>query len=285
MFVDLPRARIFFDVVGSKLAPAGPAMVEKPSFIVLHGGPGYDHSTLRPYFDRFADTHQVIYLDHRGNGRSTGELADLTLDRWADDIADFCTALGIVKPAVLGQSFGGMVAMHYAVRHPDGPAKLILSSTAARMRYDVTLETFARLGGPEAVAVAQANWSNPTSETFAAYERTCLPLYNPDPAPDPPTPDARAAMDRAIRKREVTVHFFANELQHMDLRPSLGAIACPVLVVACGQDPITPVVCGEELAAAIGDKARLRMFPHCGHGSYRDDPDETERMLRAFLAD
>jgi proline iminopeptidase len=280
MFVDLPRARIFFDVVGSQLAPAGPAMVQKPTFIVLHGGPGYDHSTLRPYFDRFADSHQVIYLDHRGNGRSTGELADLTLDRWADDIADFCQALGIVKPAVLGQSFGGMVAMHYAVRHPDGPAKLILSSTAARMRYDVTLETFARLGGDEAVAVAQANWDNPSSETFAAYERTCLPLYNPDPAPD-----ALAAMQRAIRKREVTVHFFANELRHMDLRPSLSAITCPVLVVACGQDPITPVVCGEELAAAIGDRAQLRVFPHCGHGSYRDDPDETERMLRAFLAD
>lgn len=280
MFIDLPRARIFFDVVGSQLAPAGPAMVEKPTFIVLHGGPGYDHSTLRPYFDLFADTHQVVYLDHRGNGRSSGELADLNLDRWADDIADFCKALGISKPAVLGQSFGGMVAMHYGARHPDGPAKLVLSSTAARMRYDVTLETFARLGGDEAVAVARANLDNPGDETFARYEQVCLPLYNPNPAPD-----AAAAMQRAIRKREVTVHFFSEELRHLDLRPSLAAIACPVLVVACGQDPITPVVCGEELVAAIGDKARLRVFAHCGHGSYRDDPGETERMLRAFLAE
>jgi pimeloyl-ACP methyl ester carboxylesterase len=280
MFIDLPRARIFFDVVGSHLAPAGPAMAEKPTFLVLHGGPGFDHSTLRPYFDRFADSHQVVYLDHRGNGRSTGDLADLTLDRWADDIADFCTALGIVKPAVLGQSFGGMVAMHYAARHPAGPDRLILSSTAARMRYDVTLETFARIGGDEAVAVARANFADPTAETFAAYERMCLPLYNPAPSPE-----AAEAMARAIRKRAVTLHFFANELRDMDLRPSLGIIACPVLVVACGQDPITPVVCGEELAAAIGDNARLRVFDHCGHGSYRDGPDETERMLRAFLAE
>lgn len=279
MFIDLPRARIFFDVVGSQLTPAGTAMVQKPSFLVLHGGPGWDHSALRPYFDRFADTHQVVYLDHRGNGRSTGDLADLNLDRWADDIADFCAALGIVKPAVLGQSFGGMVAMHYGARHPEGPAKIILSSTAARMRYDVTLETFARLGGDAAVAVAQANFANPSADTFAQYEQVCLPLYNPAPSPE-----AAEAMKRSIRKRAVTVHFFAGELRDMDLRPSLAAITCPVLVVACGQDPITPVVCGEELAEAIGSNAQLRVFEQCGHGSYRDNPDETEAMLRAFLA-
>ncbi len=279
MFIDLPRARIFFDVVGAQLAPGAEGMVERPTFIVLHGGPGFDHSTLRPYFDRFADTHQVIYIDHRGNGRSTGDFADMTLDRWADDIADFCKALGIIRPVVLGQSFGGMVAMHYAARHPDGPTKLILSSTAARMRYDVTLEVFARLGGDEAVAVARANLDNPSTETFDAYTRVCLPLYNPNPAPD-----AAAAMNRAIRKQDVTIHFFKNELRDMDLRPALSAIQCPVLVIASGHDPITPVICGEELAEAIGERARLEVFPDCGHGSYRDDPVGTEKVLRGFLA-
>ena len=46
-------------------------MVKRPTLIVLHGGPGFDHASLRPYFDRFSDSHQVIYLDHRGNGRFT----------------------------------------------------------------------------------------------------------------------------------------------------------------------------------------------------------------------
>ena len=254
-------------------------MDQRPTLICLHGGPGFDHTTLRPYFDRFADTHQVIYLDHRGNGRSSGAFADMTLDQWADDIAHFCTALGIAKPVVLGQSFGGMVAMHYAARHPHLPAKLVLSSTAARMRYDVTQEVFARIGGDEAVAVARAMLDNPTPENFARYDKVCLPLYNPNPSPD-----AAAAAKRVIRKDDVTVHFFRNELQAMDLRPALSAIQCPVLVIASGHDPITPVVCGEELAAAIGDNAWLELFPHCGHGSYRDDPAGTEAVLRAFLA-
>lgn len=281
MFIDLARCRLFFDVVGPGLA-AGPAdMAQRPTLICLHGGPGFDHTTLRPYFDRFADTHQVIYIDHRGNGRSSGDFADMTLDQWADDVAHFCTALGIEKPVVLGQSFGGMVAMHYAARHPHGPSKLVLSSTAARMRYDVTLQVFARLGGDEAVQVARAMLDNPSAETFARYEQVCLPLYNPKPKPDAA---AAAAASRVIRKDAVTVHFFKNELQTMDLRPSLSAIACPVLVIASGHDPITPTVCGEELAAAIGTQARLELFPHCGHGSYRDDPAGTEAVLRTFLA-
>ncbi|GAA0283778.1 hypothetical protein GCM10009127_26500 [Alteraurantiacibacter aestuarii] len=279
MFIQLDRARIFFDTAGSQLMPGPEGMEPRPTLLVLHGGPGFDHSTLRPYFDRFADTHQVIYLDHRGNGRSTGDFADMHLDRWADDIADFCAALGIEKPVVLGQSFGGMVAMHYAARHPHGPSKLILSSTAARMRYDHTLAIFEKLGGAEAVEVARANWEQPSKESFARYTSVCLPLYNRNPATDP-----AAAMNRAIRKDEVTIHFFKGELQDMDLRPQLAAITCPTLILAGTEDPITPVICAQELAEAFAGRAQLEVFEGCGHGSYRDDPEGSERVLRAFLA-
>src|SRR5579871_1728721 len=120
MFIELDDAKIFFDVAGSKLAIDGERMAERPTLIVMHGGPGFDHASMRPYFDRFADTHQVIYLDHRGNGRSTGERPSWTLAQWGDDIHAFCQALGIEKPVVLGQSFGGMVAMSYGARHPEG---------------------------------------------------------------------------------------------------------------------------------------------------------------------
>ena len=143
MFIDVGSARLFFDVVGESLDAETSNMAQRPTLILLHGGPGYDHSTLRPYFDRYSDTHQLIYLDHRGCGRSTGEKETWHLDQWAEDIAIFCSTLGISSPVVFGQSFGGMVAMHYAVRHPKGISKLILSSTAAQFRLDetVTFET------------------------------------------------------------------------------------------------------------------------------------------------
>ena len=134
MQIDVGGARLFFDTVGSKLAIAGEAMAERPTLIVMHGGPGFDHSGMRPYFDRFADTHQVLYLDHRGNGRSTGAPETWTLAQWGRDVKALCDALGIERPHVYGNSFGGMVAMSYAAQFPDHPAKLILSSTAARMQ-------------------------------------------------------------------------------------------------------------------------------------------------------
>src|SRR5450432_4361616 len=98
MYLTVNGAPLFFDTVGAHLAIDGERMAERPTLLVLHGGPGFDHSLMRPYFDRFADTHQVIYLDHRGNGRSGGESKDWTLPQWGDDIAGLCAALGIDKP-------------------------------------------------------------------------------------------------------------------------------------------------------------------------------------------
>src|SRR5689334_3214914 len=181
MFANVNGTRIFFDTVGSKLDIDGERMREKPSLIVMHGGPGFDHSTLRPYFDRFADTHQVIYIDHRGNGRSTGEPPTWNLAQWGDDVKTFCDALGIDKPHVYGNSFGGMVAMSYASRHPDHPGKLILSSTAARMNLRVTFEMMEQKGGKRAREIAERFWARPDETSRDEYMAVCMPLYNPKP--------------------------------------------------------------------------------------------------------
>ena len=278
MHIQLDTARIFFDTVGPKLQPEGPDMVERPTLLVLHGGPGFDHSTLRPHFDRYADAFQVVYLDHRGCGRSTGAPETHTLDQWADDIAAFCATLGIEAPVVFGQSFGGMVAMHYAARHPDGVSKLILSSTAAQFRLDATVEVMRQLGGAAAAEIAETFFSDPTPEGYEAYGEACLPLYSQS------QPGGGADFrSRAISRPEVGVAFFRDEMMEMDLRAGIAAIKCPTLVLAGGRDPVTPVVCSEEIATAIGANAQLEVFPDCGHGVHRDDPDGAERVMRAFL--
>jgi proline iminopeptidase len=177
MRVQVGDVRLFFDVEGAKWVPDGPEMRERPTLILLHGGPGFDHSSFKPLFSALADTAQVVYLDHRGNGRSDRSTEDRwTLDRWGDDVRAFCEALEIERPVVLGQSFGGMVAMAYAARHPDHPARLILSSTSAKMRLERVLGAFERLGGEEARAAASAYWSDPGGETLADYARVCFPL-------------------------------------------------------------------------------------------------------------
>jgi proline iminopeptidase len=282
MRVAVNGASIFFDTVGPELAVAGETMAERPTLIVMHGGPGFDHATMRPYFDRFADTHQVVFIDHRGNGRSTGAPETWTLDQWGDDVKGFCDALGIVRPVVYGNSFGGMVAMAYAARHPDHPGRLILSSTAARLRLDETDRLIEARGGAEALAICRRFWTAPDEQVMRDYTRVCIPLYNP---PGQDSAAQAVAMRRAIMRPEVTARFILGEMRTMDLRPGLRALACPTLITAGGYDPITPVVCAEEiLAACPAGVARLEVVPGAGHGIHRDAPEAAEALYRRFLA-
>ena len=279
MLVDVGSARLFFDVVGESLNATTPKMEKRPTLILLHGGPGYDHSTLRPYFDRYSDTHQLIYLDHRGCGRSTGAQETWYLDQWADDLAVFCESLGIGSPIVFGQSFGGMVAMHFAARHPARLSKLILSSTAAQFRLDETVKKMRELGGDRAAEVSHQFFSNPSQAAYDTYGEVCLPLYS-----NPNTLEASAFRERAIERPEVALHFFADEMATMDMRAEIANITCPTLVIGGTLDPVTPTLCSQVITDSIGENACLQMFEGCGHGPHRDDPDGAEKVVRHFLA-
>lgn len=125
--------RLYFDVAGMGLVPEGPLMRERPTLLCLHGGPGFDHSLLKSALAPLADTAQVVFLDHRGQGRSDRSAPDRwNLDTWIEDVVDFCGALELEHPVVLGQSFGGVVALGVAIRHPDLVARLIVSSSIGR---------------------------------------------------------------------------------------------------------------------------------------------------------
>ena len=72
MHVRVNGVRLYFDVEGSGLVVQGGRMRERPTLLLLHGGPGaFDHSMYKPAFSAIADTAQIVYLDHRGNGRWT----------------------------------------------------------------------------------------------------------------------------------------------------------------------------------------------------------------------
>ena len=148
MHITVNGARLFFDVDGEGLTPDGPRMRQKPTLLLLHGGPGGDHGVFKPAFTPLRDVARLVYLDHRGNGRS--EYTDpetWNLPQWGNDIRAFCDTLGIIRPIVLGYSFGGFVAQSYATRHPNHLAGLILLSTSPKIEREEIYDTFERLGG------------------------------------------------------------------------------------------------------------------------------------------
>ncbi|MBP6901992.1 MAG: alpha/beta hydrolase [Burkholderiaceae bacterium] len=273
--------RLFVDVEGPAWVPDGPALREKPTLIVLHGGPGYDHSGFKPAFSALADLCQIVYLDHRGHGRSERRPShEWTLDCWADDVVRVCDTLGITRPIVLGQSFGGFVAQRYLARHPDHPAKVVLSSTSAAMNLERKLAMFERLGGPLAREAARGFWTAPNADTWAAYQQACMALYNTNAAVRG-DPQARA---RTIFHEPILFHFAGGEMQAMDLAPGLAAARCPVLVMAGTQDPVCPLADARDIFDALPAEWRQwAEFTASGHGAWRDEPEAAFAALRRFI--
>ena len=273
-----PGIRLFVDIEGLGLVPDGCQLREKPSLVLIHGGPGFDHTAFRPFFSRFTDLAQVVYFDLRGHGRSDPRPAEeWTFDTFADDVVRLCDALGIVKPIVLGQSFGGFVAQRYLARHPAHPGKVVLSSTSHHFGLERKVAGFGRLGGPVAAAATRAFWEQPGPDTWAPYEQHCRHLYNTRPK----HPDAAGWMQF---KPEILFTHTRGELRHMNLLPGLAAVQCPVLVMAGEEDPVTPVEDAEDIVAALPPQwVQFARFPGVGHGPWRDDPEATERVLRGFL--
>lgn len=276
MRVRVGDVRLHFEVIGERLVPDGPALRERPTMILLHGGPGFDHNSLRPHLAPLADVAQLVFLDHRGQGRSDESTPDRwNLDTWIDDVAGFCDVLGIERPIVFGHSFGGMVALGVAIRHPELLSKLVVSNSAAKFRPDRALEMFERLGGGEARAAAADYFARPSEDMLERFMEVCYPLYGTVP----PDPEARA---RIVARPAVGVHYFSDEINTYDWFPELDCIACPTLILAGELDPITPVAGHEELAEAVAG-ARLEVLENAGHAPWRDRPAETLDLIRAFV--
>ena len=213
----------------------------------MHGGPGFDHSGFRPDFDAFADIAQVIYIDHRGNGRSVAEPASTwTLAQWGDDVRGLCDALGIEKPIVFGQSFGGMVAQSYATRHPDHPRA---SSSRARRRgwiFDASLDLFEKKGGAEARAIAERFWTRGQRRGIRHLHARFMPLYNTKPRAG--GDEMRSARRHAARGLSALL-VAGCEIHRMDFRDRLAK--CPL------SDARARRCRGSDHAAAFGARDRL----------------------------
>ena len=287
MHVSVNGVRLFFDVEGAKFVPDGPVMREKPVLLMLHGGPGADHSIYRPAYSALADIAQIIYLDHRGNGRSEdGPRERWNLAQWGDDVRAVCDSLGIVDPIVLGASFGGMVAMSYATRHPAHPAKLVLISTeAAGGSYpERRIELFERFGGPEVAALARRRFlelrGHPDNASLDAWRRLAIPLYTRVPR-DP-------NITRRMASRPEVLSWFSRpggESSSFNMLADLHRIQCPTLVLGGEDDPIHPIESQADIAAALpAHLVQFERFADCRHAVVPDAPDRAMAVIRDFIA-
>lgn len=277
MHVEVNGTRLWFDVDGAVVVPNGAAMRERPTIVLLHGGPGsYDHSYFKPEFAPLTRHSQVVYLDLRDHGRSARhDPADWTFEVCADDVRAFCDTLGIAKPIVYGHSMGGFVAMLYGARHPGHAAALVLQSTMARFDLARLVEDFRRFGGDEVAELARRDFGGEpvtdaeSARIFAAF------------GPNLPDQDQ---LDRRIDNPELGTHGMAR-LREFDVVDQLRRIECPTLVCVGELDPVTPVAAALEIIDALPQGiGRLELIEGAGHFPWKDAPDWYWQVIEDFVA-
>lgn len=283
MRISLGDVTLWFDVSGPSVVPRADTAVERPTLVAVHGGPGADHVNLKAELEPLAKHVQVLYYDQRGHGRSDHCTPESwNLRTWAGDLRRLCDALGLVKPVVLGSSFGGHVALTYAGLYPGHPGGIILANTTGgRPDPQRSVEVFRRLGGDEAAAIAARDFADPTEESLAEFRRVCHPLYSSKPGD---AEEFRRLRARSIQTIDVNRHYFREEAARFDPWSVLGMISCPVLILAGEDDPVCPLPVAEDLARQLpADTTRLVRLPGARHTIFRDRPDIAFPVVEDFV--
>jgi len=257
--------------------------------IVLHGGPGFDHRQFLPYIWELAERHKVILFDQRGTGLSSGPIdaTSISIDSFIDDIEGVREAFGIEKMNLLGHSWGGILAMHYAISRPGDLNSLILCSTAA------SFESFAEMRAtyeadrlPEDTALLQEIYS---SEEFQngdplAVEKFWRVYFKPYFADQQLASklDLQFTENSIKYGNEVAGHLFES-IGEFDLHEDLQAIRCPTLIIHGDADPM-PVKYAEMIHESI-DGSELVIAEGAGHWLFVDATDTFTSSVVDFLAE
>jgi proline iminopeptidase len=273
---------IWFDIDGAGLVADGPRMVERPVMFALHGGPGGDHTYYKPVLDPLTDRCQIVYVDHRGQGRSArGPRETYTLDNNVDDLDALRDHLGLEKIVLFGTSYGGMVALAYAARYPDRVSHLIASVTSAYTGgFDRPRNWIREHGTEDQIRVAEKLWEGnfQTEEELFEYFEVTDPLYTMSWKPDA----SKDGLYRGIYSIDAINEGFSGFLRTFDIRDELKNITAPTLVIGGRHDWILPVDLSEELAGRIPN-AELRIFEESGHSVLYDETEKLFDVIRGFL--
>lgn len=282
MRAKIRDTEIYFDIEGAGLVPDGKRMREKPVAFLIHGGPGADHTSFKPTLSPLSQKMQLVYFDHRGQGRSArGAKETYTLDNNVEDMEALRQHLGLEQIVVIGASYGGMVALTYASRYPENVSHLIAIVTVPDYRFlKRAQEILAERGTEEQKAIAQRLWDGnfENEEQLREYFRVMRSLYSITFDPDSPP----KAWDRAILSPDAINVAFGSFLRTYDIRGELHKITAPTLVIGARHDWICPPEFSEEIANAIPN-ADLRIFEHSGHSIRADEPEALLDAIAGFI--
>jgi proline iminopeptidase len=247
--------------------------------VVLHGGPGVDHSTFRPWLDPLGEEFRLLYVDERGQGRSDRvDPATLSIEVFARDVDLLAEALGLERFALLGHSFGAIVTAWHAIEIGSAAAYVISGgadeTNAMLADVEASLEALGERG-PSIARSWEAEKHVETEEELAELMRVQMPFhFQGEPPP--------GYGEETVYSPDVLRHFARNGYGDFDYRPGLAKIRRPTLVVVGERDRTTTPRAARILHEGI-EGSELVVIPGVGHMSFVEDQATYLDAVRTFL--
>lgn len=246
--------------------------------IALHGGLGLDHTYLRPWLDPLAESAELCFLDLLGCGQSSEPADWSTVDHatWIEGVEGLRAHLGWDAPVLFGHSYGGMLALDYALRYPDRVRGLILCGTAASFAHAGEALARARSRDPDRVD-AFVGAPITSDELLPPFWETIAPLYF-----HAPSREMFASLMGTRMRAGATNRSMRECLATYDVRARLGEIRVPTLVLAGAHDFIVPPEpCASDLGAIRASE--VVTFAHSGHCPFMEEQARFLAVVTAWL--
>ncbi|MDD3089503.1 MAG: proline iminopeptidase-family hydrolase [Candidatus Omnitrophica bacterium] len=279
-YIKVPGGNVWYGVYGAdkKAAP----------ILVLHGGPGATHDYLEPLAE-LADERPVIFYDQLGAGNSDkpSDKSLWTVGRFSRELACVRTALGINDFHLLGQSWGTMLAVDYALRNPKGIKSLILSAPCISASRFIT-DTRAYLSDlPEDMRKTIADCEAGGSYDGKEYQDAMTAFYHMHMCRMDPWPECLLKTIKGMSQAVYTHMWGPSEftltgtLKNFERAEHLGKIAVPALFTAGRYDEATPEAAEYYSQKLPGSKAVI--FEDASHQHHLEKREEYLRVVREFV--
>jgi proline iminopeptidase len=254
-----------------------------PVLIAHHGGGGIGSlAEPKATFGPLSDKFRVLVFDARGCGLSEGK-PPFSHAQWAADVDALREWIGVDEVVIAGGSYGGFIAMEYALAYPEHTRAMILRDTSpdnsnlgrafesarAQTRVEINWDNFNRY------------WSGQITDDQDLKDRWAeiIPLYDYEYDPV----KSAQSVEAGIYRHEAHNWCFKYNMPDYDLRPKLATVTCPTLVTVGRTDWITPVSCAETIASLIPN-SKLVVFEKSGHSPQIEQFELFQQVMRDFLA-
>jgi|SRR5579862_3260372 len=256
--------------------------------LCLHGGPGASHDYLEPLFRLMENGRRVVMYDQIGAGRSPATGIDWTPELFVDEVAAVRAALGLDAVHLFGSSWGGMLAMEVALRHPAGLASLVIASSPASMTQWVEEAGKLRAQLPAHVQETLDRHEVAGTVHDPEYEAACMVFYERHVCRVVPFPDyvdrAFASLGEVYETMNGPSEFHVvGTLRDWSLVDRLPEIDVPTLVVSGEYDEATPAI-NRTVSEGIPG-ARSVILDDASHMAHVERTDDYLALLDGFFSD